>query len=193
MLTAIVSTQDSEASLVRTLAALVPAAASGLLAEVVVADGGSSDATAEVADLAGCRFISSTQALGIRLKAAAATVRRPWLLFLRAGAVPQPGWIDASDHFMQMAALMEGAGRAGIFRLARPASAVPPAFAELVAVVRAAIAGGPSPEQGLLIAHRLYDTIGGHSDGGDAETAILRRLGRRRLMMLPAAITATDT
>jgi len=117
MLSAIISTQNSERSLVPTLSALVPAAASGLLAEVVVADAGSRDATADVADIAGCRFTSSTEALGIRLKAAAATVRSPWVMFLRAGAVPQPGWIEAVDHFIQTTGLLEDVGRAAIFRL----------------------------------------------------------------------------
>ncbi|MGB7277717.1 MAG: hypothetical protein WBD15_08210, partial [Pseudolabrys sp.] len=64
MLGAIISTQNSERSLVPTLSALVPAAAAGLLAEVVIADAGSRDATADVADIAGCRFTSSTEALG---------------------------------------------------------------------------------------------------------------------------------
>ncbi|HET9412785.1 MAG TPA: glycosyltransferase, partial [Pseudolabrys sp.] len=117
MLSAIISTQNSERSLVPTLSALVPAAAAGLLAEVVIADAGSRDATADVADIAGCRFTSSTEALGIRLKAAAATVRSPWVMFLRAGAVPQPGWIEAADHFIQTTGLLGDAGRAAIFRL----------------------------------------------------------------------------
>ena len=189
MLSAIISTQNSERSLVPTLSALVPAAAAGLLAEVVIADAGSRDATADVADIAGCRFTSSTEALGIRLKAAAATVRSPWVMFLRAGAVPQPGWIEAADHFIQTTGLLEDAGRAAIFRLPGRTHAVRPGFAELLAGVRAAIARGPRPEQGLLIARRLYDAIGGHSAGDDAETAILRRLGRQRLVVLPAAIT----
>jgi glycosyltransferase involved in cell wall biosynthesis len=189
MLGAIISTQNSERSLVPTLSALVPAAAAGLLAEVVIADAGSRDATADVADIAGCRFTSSTEALGIRLKAAAATVRSPWVMFLRAGAVPQPGWIEAADHFIQTTGLLEDAGRAAIFRLPGRTHAVRPGFAELLAGVRAAIARGPRPEQGLLIARRLYDAIGGHSAGDDAETAILRRLGRQRLVVLPAAIT----
>jgi glycosyltransferase involved in cell wall biosynthesis len=60
MLSAIISTRNSELSLVPTLSALVPASAAGILAEVVIADGGSRDATAEVADIAGCRFESST-------------------------------------------------------------------------------------------------------------------------------------
>ena len=75
MLSAIISTHESERSLVPTLAALVPGAAAGLLADVVVADANSRDATAEVADIAGCRYLSSSDPLGARLKAAAATTR----------------------------------------------------------------------------------------------------------------------
>jgi glycosyltransferase involved in cell wall biosynthesis len=194
MLSAIISTQNSERSLVPTLSALVPAAAAGLLAEVVIADAGSRDATAEVADIAGCRFTSSSEAIGVRLKAAAATLRSPWVMFLRAGAVPQPGWIEAADQFIQTTGLLEDAGRAAIFRVpGGPTTAVRPGFAELLAVVRAATRRGPRPEQGLLIARRLYNAIGGHSAGDDAEAAILRRLGRQRLVVLPAAITIPNT
>jgi glycosyltransferase involved in cell wall biosynthesis len=193
MLSAIISTWNSEQSLVPTLSALVPAAAAGLLAEVVVADGGSHDATAEVADIAGCRFRSSTETVGIRLKAATATVRSPWVMFLRAGAVPQPGWIDAAGHFMQTAEPTDGAGCAGVFRLSAATNTARPGFAELLAVLRTSIARGPRPEQGLLITRRLYDAIGGHSPGSDAEAAILRRLGRQRLAVLPAGITLSDT
>ncbi len=59
MLSAIIATHESERALVPTLAALVPGATAGLLGEVIVADAGSRDATAEVADIAGCRFIAS--------------------------------------------------------------------------------------------------------------------------------------
>ncbi|MGC1824295.1 MAG: glycosyltransferase, partial [Pseudolabrys sp.] len=94
MLSVVIATHESERTLVPTLAALVPGAAAGLLGDVVVADAGSRDATAEVADVAGCRFISSTEPIGAQLKAAAASTRGPWLMFLRAGAVPQAGWIE---------------------------------------------------------------------------------------------------
>jgi hypothetical protein len=114
-------------------------------------------------------------------------------MFLRAGVVPQPGWIDAAEHFMQVSGLKEGPVRAGVFRLAGAAHSVGPGFAELAGLLRAAIGGGPRPEQGLLIGRRLYDSIGGHPAGEDAEAAILRRVGRRRLTVLPAALTRTDT
>src|SRR5690606_2098721 len=107
MLTAIIATRESERILVPTLAALVPAATAGLLKEVVVADAGSRDATAEVADIAGCRFISSDAPAGTLLKAAAETARTPWLLFLRAGCVPEPGWMTAVENFMSHTTMAE--------------------------------------------------------------------------------------
>ena len=191
MLSAIIATHESERALVPTLAALVPGAAAGLLAEVVVADAGSRDATAEVADIAGCRFISSTEPIGARLKAAAASTRSPWLMFLRAGAVPQAGWIDAADRFMQATDLLNGAARAAVFRPPTKTDYLRPSLAEIIALLRTALGGGPGPEQGLLIARRFYEAVGGHSAGADAETALLRRLGRRRTAMLPTAVAVT--
>jgi hypothetical protein len=185
MLSAIIATHESERTLVRTLAALVPGAATGLVAEVVVADAGSGDATAEVADIAGCRFISSTAPLGIRLKAAAATTRSPWLMFLQAGVVPRTGWIEAVEGFVAASDL--STARAAVFRPAGIGDLMRPGFSELCALLRVTFGGRPRPEQGLLIARRFYDAIGGHQDSDGAETALLRRLGRRRIAVLPAA------
>src|SRR5579872_591034 len=85
MLSIIIATLDSEKVLVPTLAALVPGAMAGLVAEVAVVDGGSRDDTAGVADVAGCTFLVVEGGLGKRLKAgaAAAVPRASWLLFLR--------------------------------------------------------------------------------------------------------------
>jgi glycosyltransferase involved in cell wall biosynthesis len=189
MLSAIIITHESERTLVPTLAALVPGAAAGVIAEVIVADAASRDATAEVADIAGCRYISSTQPTGVRLKSAAATSRTPWLMFLRAGAVPQPGWTDAANRFMQEADLLDGAARAAVFRPPGAVDYLRPSLAEILTLLRAALGGAPKPEQGLLIARRFYDALDGHSDGPDAESALLRRVGRRRTAMLPAGVT----
>ncbi|MGB2598082.1 MAG: glycosyltransferase, partial [Pseudolabrys sp.] len=108
MLSVIIATHEPERALVPTLAALVPGPATGLIGEVVIADAASRDATADVAEIAGCRFISSNDALGVQLNASATSTRSPWLMFLRAGAVPQPGWIDAADHFMQSTDVLGG-------------------------------------------------------------------------------------
>jgi glycosyltransferase involved in cell wall biosynthesis len=185
MLSAIIATHESERMLVPTLSALVPAVATGLLREVVVADAGSRDATAEVAEIAGCRFISSQEPLGVRLKAAAAATKAPWLMFLRAGTVPGPGWISAAERFIQAADMIDKP-RAAVFRPAGIADMMRPGLAEMLAVMRVAFGGAPSPEQGLMIARRFYAALGGHEDGDNAERALLRKLGRRRITMLAA-------
>ncbi len=186
MLSAIIATHESERALVPTLAALVPGATAGLLGEVIVADAGSRDATAEVADVAGCRFMAAAEPLGARLKAAAATTRTPWLMFLRAGCVPEPNWVEAADRFIDAADRLEQ-GRAAVFRPPGIADLLRPGLAELIALVRVTLGGGPKPEQGLLIARWHYDALGGHPDGDGAEVLMLRRIGRRRLAMLASA------
>lgn len=184
MFSVIIATHESERTLVPTLAALVPGATAGLLGEVIVADAGSRDATAEIADIAGCRIISSEAPLGARLKAAAASTRTPWLMFLRAGCVPEPGWIVAADAFMQATDALDGAARAAVFRPPAAADLLRPGFSEVIALLRVALGGGARPEQGLLIARRFYDQLGGHPAQADAEAALLARLGRRRIAML---------
>ena len=183
MLSAIIATHESERTLVPTLAALVPGVTAGLLAEVIVADAGSRDGTAEVADIAGCRFMASNEALGTRLKAAAKTTRAPWLMFLRAGCVPEVGWVGAAERFIETTDRLEHA-RAAVFRPPGVADLLRPGLAELFALIRVTLGGGAKPDQGLLIARQHYDRIGGHPDGADAEAAMLRRIGRRRLAML---------
>jgi hypothetical protein len=54
-----------------------------------------------------------------------------------------------------------------------------------LAGVRRLFRTGPRPAQGLIIAKRRYDSLGGHRDGvADSEADLLRRLGRRRLAVL---------
>jgi glycosyltransferase involved in cell wall biosynthesis len=186
MISAVVSTHESERSLVPTLSALVPGVTAGLLGEVVVADAGSTDATAQVAEVAGCRFVASSEPLGVRLKAAAASTRGPWLMFLRSGTVLEPGWVGIVERFIERAGMLDGSARAAVFRPPGFADLMRPGLAELLAMLRATLGGGPKPDQGLLIARALYDEIGGHRPDDNADAGLLRRLGRRRIAMLPA-------
>lgn len=179
MLSVIVATHDSERALVPTLSALVPGAMSGLVTEVVVADAGSKDATAEVADIAGCRFMASAAPLGDRLRSAALSTRTPWLMFLRAGVVLDADWTGASETFMQAASFSEAAPRAAVFRAAAAASAQPD-LGDVIALLRAVFAGRkPSPDQGLVISRTLYEAVGGHPVHADAEAKLLGELGRK--------------
>src|SRR5258708_19047810 len=85
--------------LVRTRAALGRGGTAGIVREVIVTDAESRDQTEEVADIAGCRFVSSAKPLGTRLSEAAKMARGDWLMFLRPGCVPGPTWIDETIAF----------------------------------------------------------------------------------------------
>jgi hypothetical protein len=113
-------------------------------------------------------------------------------MFLRAGAIPQPGWIAAADHFIQTTGQAAGEARGAVFR-SGALEYRRPGFADVAKLLWAAIGASYRPEQGLIIARRAYDAAGGHPGGDDAEAALLRKLGRRRLVRLPAAIAGTNT
>jgi glycosyltransferase involved in cell wall biosynthesis len=169
MLSAIIPARESERSLVPTLNALFPGVMAGLLAEVIVADAGSHDATREVADIAGCQFSSLDGPLGERLKGAVATSRGGWLLFLPAGSVLDASWVDAVQNFIAPG----NVDRAAIFRDRSS--------------VFDALLRRRKPEHGLLIARRTYDMLGGHDASDSADTLLLRKLGRR-VDTLPASV-----
>jgi hypothetical protein len=179
MLSAIISTHDSERSLVRTLAALFPGVTTGLLREVIVADGASTDATAEVADLAGCEFQSSAAPLGTRLAQAARGAKGPWLLFVPAGTVPDADWETAVETFITAP---ENSDRAATFR----------PNAETLADVVRAVMRLPTSAQGLLITRNRYDALGGHEASGDADARLMHKV-RRRIAFLRARATRRDT
>jgi hypothetical protein len=181
MISVVIGTRDSEVSLASTLAALVPGAVAGLVREVIVADGGSTDATATVADVAGCRFFASAEPLGARLSVAAAMSRADWLLFLWPGSVPGHRWIDEARRFMQGAQHSGQPMRAAVFRPRPSRSRMTTALTLLATAVGAL----PSPERGLLIAKSHYNALGGHrASDNDPERALMRRIGRRRIELL---------
>jgi Glycosyl transferase family 2 len=188
MLSVIIPTFESERALLATLSVLVAGAVDGIVREVIIADGGSRDATAEIADVAGCRMLASTAPLGARLHEAATSARGPWLLFVRPGTSFEGSWTAEIRRFIAAA---EHAGEAehsaGMFRRSAGADAPQPIWREAGGLIRAAL-GRREPRQGLLIAKRLYGALGGHrADVSDPETELLRRLGRKRTIMLRCA------
>ncbi|MGE7371307.1 glycosyl transferase [Neorhizobium sp. NPDC001467] len=97
MLTVLMECRDQEMQLAQTLSVLVSGAVEGLISDVVVLDHGSRDASARVADAAGCRFHQEWDIVDIL-----GSVRGEWLLLLEPGARPQPGWIDELGEHLAM-------------------------------------------------------------------------------------------
>lgn len=185
MVSVIIPTLNSERMLVPTLAMLVSGAMSGIVREVTIADGGSTDATLEVADAAGCTVLASSAPLGGRLNAAAAAARSSWLMFLRAGTVLDATWLDESTRFIEEAEMTDSPRTAAVFRKSISVRAAYPMVLEALALLKFGLFWRAHPDQGLLIDARLYNKIGGHRDtAADPEADLLARLGRRHILML---------
>lgn len=174
-LSVIVPTLNAADGLEATLVALSPSD------EVIVVDGGSRDASVALARAWGARVIETTPGRGGQLAAGAGRASGDWLLFLHADTVLGPGWRAAVD--VHAAA---GAEKAACFRFGLDDASPQARRLERWVAVRVALLALPYGDQGLLIHRDLYDQLGGFRPLPLMEDVdLVRRLGRRRLTILP--------
>ncbi|NBN64388.1 glycosyltransferase [Microvirga tunisiensis] len=193
MISVVISSLDNEEGLAHSLTALVPAAAEGIVREVVVMDGGSRDGSVTVADAAGCELHVLLAGEGRRYaEGAARAAKSPWLLFLPAGSVLEAGWHTDAASFVERAERSGQADRcAAAFHLRRDDFGLSARLSETAATLSTRLFGMPCNEQGLLVSRRLYVALGGHRDlAGLADLDIARRIGRSRLVLLRSAAIA---
>ncbi|MFC7472950.1 TIGR04283 family arsenosugar biosynthesis glycosyltransferase [Dankookia sp. GCM10030260] len=185
-LTIIIPTLNAARSLGGVLAACAEAGA-----EVVVADGGSTDGTAELARAAGARLVAAPRGRGSQLAAGAAAAGGDWLLFLHADTRPAPGWAAAVRGFM---AVPGNAGWAAHFGFALDDAAPAARRLERRVAWRCRVLALPYGDQGLLLSHAFHDALGGYRPIPLMEDVdLVRRIGRHRLSVLPvAALTSAE-
>ena len=187
MLSAIILAETDERRIVATLASLVPASAAGLVRDVCLVARPPADTIARVADVAGCNVLVADGPNGALLAQAATAARSNWLLFLRAGAILESGWIDETAQFMESASLSSRT-RAALFRYARS----PHSDLRMRDAFKAArrLLLGPTADQGLLISRAHYEALGGHPRVERAEAKLLSRLRRHDRILLRSRIVA---
>ena len=151
MISVVIATLNEERLLGPVLTALVPAAVDGVVRQVIVVDGGSRDATVEIAKDAGADVLEVGGPIEARLAAGCARAKGDWLLFLDPTVLPPAGW--------------EAAARAHIGRGTDQAVWFSP--------TRGGLLGGPPAAHGLLVSRVLLEESGGYSAG------LARKLGRR--------------
>jgi rSAM/selenodomain-associated transferase 2 len=161
----------------------------GIIAEIIVADGGSSDETASLARNAGARVIDAVRGRGTQLAAGASAASGDWLLFLHADCRPEPGWEGAVAAFL---AAPRAAERAGYFDFALDDDALAARRLERIVAWRCRMLALPYGDQGLLIARDLYHKIGGFAPLPLMEDVdLVRRLGPRRLARIGSRCIAS--
>jgi rSAM/selenodomain-associated transferase 2 len=185
MISVIVPTLNAQASLAQTLAALVPAAVDGLIREVIVADGGSTDRTAEIAEASGATVVRCSGGRGPQLRAGADRARFPWLLFVHADTELEPGWEREAVAFMEAVDCGKRPPAAAAFRFALDDAGFGPRLLERLVAARCALLRLPYGDQGLLMPRPLYAEVGGFAPIALMEDVdMARRLGRRRIVLL---------
>src|ERR1700735_5671904 len=103
MISVVIPTLDSERQLPRCFDSLITAAVRGVVREVIVVDGGSSDATLEIADAAGAHIVETKRGRGYQMAAGAETARGDWILFLHPETALEPGWEVEVESFLHQA------------------------------------------------------------------------------------------
>lgn len=194
MISVIIPTLNAERTLPATLSALVLAAVDGIVREVIVADGGSSDHTRKVADVAGAEILTTEPGRGRQLAHGAQAARFPWLLFLHADTVLEEGWQYEVAAYIQSVETGAEGDAAAAFRFRLDDKGLRPRILENLVRARCAALRLPYGDQGLLISRKLYDEVGGFKDLPIMEDVdLIRRLGRGRIALLKAdATTSAD-
>ncbi|MGB5091896.1 MAG: TIGR04283 family arsenosugar biosynthesis glycosyltransferase [Parvibaculum sp.] len=196
MLSVIIPTLNAEKSLARAMLPLVSGAVRGIVTEVIVVDGGSTDATLEVVDAAGAKLVKAPRGRGTQLAAGAKAAKSDWLLFLHADTVLDAGWDDELHKLFEQieAGRFRTSEVAAAFRFALDDFSSSARWLERLVALRCLVFHLPYGDQGLLISRRLYERLGGFREIPLMEDVdLVRRLGRRQLVLLrTAAVTSPE-
>lgn len=184
-LSVVIPTLNAAAALPAALARLAAARAEGFVGEVIVSDGGSTDRTTEIAQADGARVCVGPRGRGLQMARGASVANGQWLLFLHADTRVEDGWQEAVADF----AAGRGEDAAAAFTFALDDASPAARRLERLVSWRNRRLGLPYGDQGLLISRRLYDEVGGFKPLPLMEDVdIVRRLGRSRLVILPARV-----
>ncbi|WP_170387460.1 TIGR04283 family arsenosugar biosynthesis glycosyltransferase [Ruegeria atlantica] len=172
----VIPTLNAGEALSESLPALVEGLHAGLIRELIVTDGGSTDRTLEIADEVGARIVTGAPSRGGQLRRGCAVAKGEWLLVLHSDTVLPDGWTkDVAEHLPS--------GQPAAFRLAFRAKGFGPSWVAGWANLRSRIFSLPYGDQGLLVPRRIYEQAGGYPDQPLMEdVALVRALPRVALL-----------
>ena len=187
-LSVIIPTLNAVEDLPATCDALLNGVTDGMIAELILSDGGSDDAIADVAEALGARLITGPRGRGHQIKRGVDAATTPWLLILHADTHLSEDWAQAVRTHMNL-----HPDKAGWFRLRFRARGFMPRLVAFGANLRARFPGLPYGDQGLLISQDVLASSGGIPELALMEDVVLASQLKGRLLPLAAtAHTAAD-
>ena len=184
MISVVIPTHNAQEALTRCFDSLIGATVRGVVREVIVADGGSTDETLGIVDAAGAHLVRAGKSRAEQLAAGGAAARCEWILFLHPQTALDPGWEVEAEAFIERVTLDKP--RAAAFRFGLDEFDARSRRAEAGTALRCWLFKLPYGDQGLLIPKRLYKKLGGYREGAMEDVDLVRRIGGRRLVMLRA-------
>ncbi|HKJ75223.1 MAG TPA: TIGR04283 family arsenosugar biosynthesis glycosyltransferase [Alphaproteobacteria bacterium] len=161
-----------------------------LIKEVIVVDGGSSDATAEIARASGARVIETHRGRGPQLMAGADAAEGDWYLFLHVDTRLGSGWEGDISTFLSKP---NNRLRGAVFRFQLEDDSPQARRLERIVAWRNRTFDLPYGDQGLLIHRILYDVVGGFRPLPLMEDVdFMRRLNGRFIEFETPAITSAE-
>ena len=183
-LSIVIPTLNAGAELPGALACLMQGVEAGLVRELVVSDGGSSDGTVEMAENVGAVVVTGAPGRGGQIARGVAAAQGDWVMVLHADTQLGAGWVEAVERLMARAA--SGEACAGYFRLRFRAKGLAPRFVAGWATARSRLFGLPYGDQGLILSRALYYQVGGMPDLPLMEDVAIARALRGKLVALEA-------
>lgn len=179
----IIPTLNAEKHLSECLHSLMPGVEAGLIRELIVSDGGSTDATVDIAKDWGAEVIEGPASRGGQLARGCAAAKGRWYLVLHADTRLMPNWVGP------VVGHLEGC-KAGWFRLAFNGGGLAGRLVAGWANLRSRC-GLPYGDQGLLLPAVLYTRVGGYSNQPLMEDVALARALKGHLTGIDAvAVTS---
>lgn len=179
----IIPTLNAAEHLLGNTSALFEGIETGLIRELIVSDGGSSDDTLRIADAIGAEVVTGAPSRGGQLRRGCAASKGDHLLVLHGDTCLAPGWVGPAAAHLRT-------GQAGYFQLRfDQGGRVVAGWANL----RSRIFGLPYGDQGMLLPRRLYDSVGGFPDQPLMEDVALARALRGQLVAIDhIAVTSSE-
>ena len=183
-LSVVIPTLNAQQVLPSTLESLMEGVFAGVIGDLVIVDGGSSDATNTIAKEVGATFLEATPSRGGQIFAGVSACKCDWVLILHADSRLSPGWVELIPTALDPE-------RAYYFQLQFDAVGFAAWWVAKWANLRSKIFALPYGDQGILIHKSLLASVGGYPTASLMEDVILARKLGRRLTALPITITTS--